>query len=78
MHFCRAACASDPILRHSVMIFSSDVSGSKTEDMKDLAKRFFLLLHIFLTRKYDSVDLVFVRHTTEAKEVDEETFFNSR
>jgi uncharacterized sporulation protein YeaH/YhbH (DUF444 family) len=61
-----------------VMFCLMDVSGSMTEDMKDLAKRFFLLLHIFLTRKYESVDLVFIRHTTEAKEVDEETFFNSR
>jgi uncharacterized sporulation protein YeaH/YhbH (DUF444 family) len=62
----------------AVMFCLMDVSGSMTEDMKDLAKRFFLLLHIFLSRKYDSVDLVFIRHTTEAKEVDEETFFNSR
>jgi uncharacterized sporulation protein YeaH/YhbH (DUF444 family) len=62
----------------AVMFCLMDVSGSMTEDMKDLAKRFFLLLHIFLTRKYESVDLVFIRHTTEAKEVDEETFFNSR
>ena len=46
--------------------------------MKDLAKRFFLLLYLFLTRHYEHVDLVFIRHTSEAKEVDEETFFNSR
>jgi uncharacterized sporulation protein YeaH/YhbH (DUF444 family) len=55
-----------------------DVSGSMTADMKDLAKRFFLLLRLFLGRQYDHVDLVFIRHTTEAKEVDEDTFFNSR
>ena len=62
----------------AVMFCLMDVSGSMTEDMKDLAKRFFLLLHLFLKRQYDHVDLVFIRHTSEAKEVDEETFFNSR
>lgn len=62
----------------AVMFCLMDVSGSMTEDMKDLAKRFFLLLHLFLRRNYKHVDLVFIRHTSEAKEVDEETFFNSR
>jgi hypothetical protein len=62
----------------AVMFCLMDVSGSMTEDMKDLAKRFFLLLHLFLTRQYEHVDLVFIRHTSEAKEVDEETFFHSR
>jgi uncharacterized sporulation protein YeaH/YhbH (DUF444 family) len=62
----------------AVMFCLMDVSGSMTEDMKDLAKRFFLLLHLFLKRQYEHVELVFIRHTSEAKEVDEETFFNSR
>ena len=43
--------------------------------MKDLAKRFFLLLHVFLERRYKRVDLVFIRHTETAEEVDEQTFF---
>ena len=55
-----------------------DVSGSMTEAMKDLAKRFFMLLHVFLTRRYRHVDIVFIRHTSTAEEVDEETFFYSR
>jgi uncharacterized sporulation protein YeaH/YhbH (DUF444 family) len=62
----------------AVMFCLMDVSGSMTEDMKDLAKRFFLLLHLFLTRQYKHVDLVFIRHTSEASEVDEDTFFHSR
>ena len=61
----------------AVMFCLMDVSGSMSEYMKDLAKRFFLLLHLFLSRKYEHVDVVFVRHTSEAKEVDEETFFRS-
>ncbi|HSQ04715.1 MAG TPA: DUF444 family protein, partial [Burkholderiales bacterium] len=42
---------------------------------KDLAKRFFTLLYLFLTRKYQQVELVFIRHTDDAEEVDEQTFF---
>jgi uncharacterized sporulation protein YeaH/YhbH (DUF444 family) len=52
-----------------------DVSSSMDETRKDLAKRFFMLLHLFLTRKYKKVDIVFIRHTDAAQEVDEETFF---
>ncbi len=60
----------------AVMFCLMDVSGSMTEDKKDLAKRFFALLYLFLTRKYEKVDLVFVRHTDDASEVDEEEFFH--
>jgi uncharacterized protein len=62
----------------AVMSCLMDVSGSMTEAMKDLAKRFFLLLHVFLTRRYKHVEIVFIRHTSNAQEVDEETFFHSR
>jgi len=61
----------------AVMFCLMDVSGSMTEQMKDLAKRFFMLLYLFLERRYRHVDVVFIRHTHEAKEVDEETFFYS-
>lgn len=62
----------------AVMFCLMDVSGSMTEAMKDLAKRFFLLLHVFLERRYRQVNVVFIRHTSNAQEVDEETFFHSR
>ncbi|MDO8407861.1 MAG: YeaH/YhbH family protein [bacterium] len=62
----------------AVMFCIMDVSGSMTEAMKDLAKRFFMLLHTFLTRRYRQVEVVFIRHTDKAQEVDEETFFYSR
>ena len=62
----------------AVMFCLMDVSGSMTEAMKDLAKRFFMLLHVFLQRRYKTVDIVFIRHTSVAEEVDEETFFYSR
>jgi uncharacterized sporulation protein YeaH/YhbH (DUF444 family) len=53
-----------------------DVSGSMDERKKDLAKRFFALLYLFLERKYGAVEVVFIRHTESAQEVDETTFFN--
>jgi uncharacterized sporulation protein YeaH/YhbH (DUF444 family) len=61
----------------AVMFCLMDVSGSMGEREKDLAKRFFVLLHLFLKRRYDRIDIVFIRHTHEAHEVDEETFFYS-
>jgi len=70
----------DPMPRpvaQAVMFCLMDVSGSMTEHMKDLAKRFYVLLYIFLKRRYKNVDVVFIRHTHQASEVDEDTFFNS-
>ncbi len=61
----------------AVMFCLMDVSGSMTEHMKDLAKRFYVLLYIFLKRRYKHVDVVFIRHTHLAQEVDEDTFFHS-
>jgi uncharacterized protein len=62
----------------AAMFCLMDVSGSMTEHMKDLAKRFFMLLYLFLGRRYERVHVVFIRHTERASEVDEETFFRSR
>ncbi|MCL4765332.1 MAG: DUF444 family protein [Hyphomicrobiaceae bacterium] len=59
----------------AVMFCLMDVSASMTEALKELAKRFFMLLHLFLSRHYAEVDIVFIRHTTTAQEVDEDTFF---
>ena len=60
----------------AVMFCLMDVSGSMSEHMKDLAKRFYMLLYTFLTRRYRRVEIVFIRHTDRAEEVDEETFFH--
>lgn len=62
-------------IAQAVMFCLMDVSGSMSEHMKDLAKRFYMLLYIFLTRRYRHVEIVFIRHTDRAEEVDEETFF---
>jgi uncharacterized sporulation protein YeaH/YhbH (DUF444 family) len=65
----------EPISR-AAMFCLMDVSASMDEEKKDLAKRFFTLLYLFLTRKYSEVELVFIRHTDDAEEVDENTFFH--
>jgi uncharacterized sporulation protein YeaH/YhbH (DUF444 family) len=62
----------------AVMFCIMDVSASMGYHEKDIAKRFFTLLYIFLTKQYTNVELVFIRHHTVAKEVGEEEFFNSR
>lgn len=62
----------------AVMFCIMDVSGSMDEQKKDTAKRFFILLYLFLTRAYEKIDVVFIRHHTAASEVDEHDFFHSR
>lgn len=62
----------------AVMFCLMDTSASMTEELKDLAKRFYMLLHLFLKRHYRAVEIVFIRHTYTAAEVDEETFFYGR
>ena len=62
----------------AVMFCIMDVSGSMDESRKDTAKRFFILLYLFLKRAYDKIEVVFIRHHTAAAEVDEEEFFHSR
>ncbi len=62
----------------AVMFCLMDVSGSMDEARKELSKRFFILLYLFLTRHYEKIDLVFIRHHTQATEVDEEGFFHAR
>ncbi|WP_434359575.1 YeaH/YhbH family protein [Parasalinivibrio latis] len=62
----------------AVMFCLMDVSGSMDQATKDMAKRFYILLYLFLTRTYKNVEVVFIRHHTQAKEVDEHEFFYSQ
>ena len=62
----------------AVMFCLMDVSGSMDEEKKQMAKRFFMLLYIFLTRSYEHIEVVFIRHHIQAFEVDEDDFFRSR
>ncbi len=62
----------------AVMFCLMDVSGSMDQATKDIAKRFYVLLYLFLNRTYQNVEVVFIRHHTQAKEVDEHEFFYSQ
>jgi len=62
----------------AVMFCLMDVSGSMDQSRKELAKRFFILLYLFLTRHYEKIDIVFIRHHTQAAEVGEDEFFHSQ
>jgi len=62
----------------AVMFCLLDVSGSMDENRKYIAKRFFMLLYLFLTRNYEHIEVVFIRHHTVASEVEENDFFTSR
>jgi uncharacterized sporulation protein YeaH/YhbH (DUF444 family) len=62
----------------AVMFCLMDISGSMDEGRKELSKRFFILLYLFLTRHYEKIDLVFIRHHTQAQEVNEDDFFHAR
>ncbi len=62
----------------AVMFCIMDVSGSMDQAKKDASKRFFILLYLFLTRAYEKIEVVFIRHHTQASEVTEDEFFNSR
>ncbi len=75
LRFRNRVAVSAPIAR-AVMFCLMDVSASMDENRKDLAKRFFTMLYLFLSRKYEQVELVFIRHTDEPEEVDEKEFFH--
>jgi hypothetical protein len=62
----------------AVMFCLMDVSGSMDQATKEMAKRFYILLYLFLSRTYKSIDVVYIRHHTQAKEVDEHEFFYSQ
>ncbi|MCJ0763686.1 YeaH/YhbH family protein [Variovorax terrae] len=61
----------------AAMFCLMDVSGSMDEARKDIAKRFFILLYLFLMRHYQRTEVIFIRHHTQASEVSEEEFFRS-
>lgn len=62
----------------AVMFNLMDVSGSMGQWEKEMAKRFFMMIYLFLYRNYERVETVWIRHTTIAKEVTEEEFFKGR
>ena len=61
---------------NAVVIAMRDVSGSMGEFEKYITRSFYFWMVRFLRTRYAHVKIVFITHHTEAKEVDEDTFFN--
>jgi sporulation protein YhbH len=61
---------------NAVVVCIMDTSGSMDSMKKYLARSFFFLLFQFVSTKYQNVDLVFIGHHTQAREVTEEEFFH--
>ena len=60
---------------NAVIFFMMDTSGSMTKHKKFLARSFFFLLYHFIRKKYENTEIVFLSHSSEAKEVNEDDFF---
>jgi len=59
----------------AVVIAMRDVSGSMGDFKKRMTRAFFFWMLRFLRTRYRQVDVVFVVHHTQAREVDEDSFF---
>jgi uncharacterized sporulation protein YeaH/YhbH (DUF444 family) len=62
----------------AVLIMSMDISGSMDENKKKIARRWFALLYAFIKRRYTNTELVFIAHTEEAFEMNEQDFFTTK
>ena len=60
---------------NAVVICIMDTSGSMDTMKKYLARSFFFLLYQFVRTRYNNVEVVFIAHHTQAREVSEQEFF---
>ena len=61
---------------NAVVVCLMDTSASMDTTKKYLARSFFFLLYQFVRTRYAHVELVFIAHDTEAREVTEDEFFH--
>ncbi len=61
----------------ATVFFVMDVSGSMQDEHRNLAKKFFFIFYLFLTKKYDKIHLRFIVHTDKAQECTEDQFFST-
>lgn len=62
-------------ITNATIFFIMDTSGSMSNSKKFKARSFFFLLYQFIRYRYDKTEIVFISHTTEAKETNEKEFF---
>ena len=61
---------------NAVVVAIMDTSGSMDRAKKYLARSFFFLLYQFVARRYENIEVVFIAHDIEAREVPEDDFFH--
>ena len=63
---------------NAVIIYMMDVSGSMTDEQKNIVRTEAFWIDTWLSSQYDGVDKRYIIHDAAAKEVDEETFYHTR
>ncbi len=66
---------SERVAVNAAVLFMMDISGSMGPFEKMAARTFFFWLSRILKHRYKYIEFVFIAHHTEAREVDEQTFF---
>lgn len=63
---------------NAAIIYMMDVSGSMTDEQKEIVRIEAFWIDTWLKSQYDGVDVRYVIHDAMAKEVDEDTFYHTR
>jgi uncharacterized sporulation protein YeaH/YhbH (DUF444 family) len=63
---------------NAAIIYMMDVSGSMTDDQKEIVRTAAFWLDTWLKSQYKGLERRYIIHDAAAKEVDEETFYHTR
>jgi sporulation protein YhbH len=63
---------------NAVVIYMMDVSGSMTDEQKEIVRTESFWIDTWLTSQYDGIDVRYIIHDAAAKVVDEDTFYRTR
>ena len=63
---------------NAAVIYMMDVSGSMTDDQKEIVRTEAFWIDVWLKRQYDGVQRRYIVHDAVAHEVDEDTFYRTR
>lgn len=63
---------------NAVILYMMDVSGSMTDEQKEIVRTESFWIDTWLRSQYDGIDRRYIIHDAAAKEVDEQTFYHTR
>jgi uncharacterized protein len=63
---------------NAAVIYMMDVSGSMTDEQKELVRTTAFWIDTWLSSQYDGIEQRYIIHDAVAKEVDEHTFYHTR